>query len=134
MKPVEPNGLVPSYLQDCLVDLSDNISDPFALFAVNGRLVASPGNIGVIKGAPKSGKTFTTSGFVASWLNQTCLEIVSHRLPGKNKVWVLDTEQSKAHVTRFLNEFTGWRILEGHRQTPRHQNSLHEGQNASRKD
>lgn len=97
-----PAGNVPSFLQDCLVDLSDKIPEPFALFAVGGCLVASPGNIEVIKGSQKSGKTFTLSAFVAAWVNQTCLEVVSHRLPGKNKIWVLDTEQSKAHVFKVL--------------------------------
>jgi hypothetical protein len=84
------------------INLSIPVPEPHELLKINGTIIASPGNIIVIKGGAKAAKSFFVAVSIAAFiLNKSIksiLGIEGNPLSGRNKIILLDTEQSLAHV------------------------------------
>ena len=90
--------------QSCKVDLSVDEIEPQPLYSINGVPVFTRGNISVISGKPKSGKTFLTS--------LLCKEILKPNDESEEiKILILDTEQGCIHVKKCvkrIHRLVGW--------------------------
>jgi hypothetical protein len=94
---------LPEVVQDdrkLLVDLCDDIREPEAVLSHNGKILASAGNLSLVKAPTKHGKTFLLSIFAAAWLRGECCGIAA--TPNKPKILYVDSEQSKPQVYKVL--------------------------------
>lgn len=89
-KPLDP--------KDFLINLADDVPDPHPLLSIDGRMVFSPQNIGIIKAKAKAGKSFLCSIISAAFLGKQWGGMESSPLVGKYKVKIIDSEQAEAHV------------------------------------
>ncbi|OFY49451.1 MAG: hypothetical protein A2W85_06310 [Bacteroidetes bacterium GWF2_41_31] len=86
-------------LDNFKIDLSQPVPDPHPLFTINQIIITSPGNIEVIKGGAKSAKSFLVACLVAAFVSdKRILGITANPIDGRNKIIILDTEQSLSHV------------------------------------
>lgn len=92
------NGIkIPLNPDDLLIKITDDIKEPIPLFAINFLILASHGNLLVIKAKQKAGKTFLICILSAAYHKGQYLSIKATRTSGKCFLWV-DSEQSKSQV------------------------------------
>ncbi|MDR0332748.1 MAG: AAA family ATPase [Dysgonamonadaceae bacterium] len=86
----ERQRVINKLTQGCKIDLSATEIEPQPLYSLDGIPVFSRGNISVISGKPKSGKTFLMS--------LLCKEILKSN--DEIKILIVDTEQGIVHVKK----------------------------------
>jgi hypothetical protein len=82
----------------------DDISEPPAYCTINNRPSLTAGNLSLINGKKKAGKTFLLGALMASTINNSIqIDSIQGCLPNEKKtVLYFDTEQSKFHATRSI--------------------------------
>ncbi|MFO7657473.1 MAG: AAA family ATPase [Bacteroidales bacterium] len=87
--------------ENLLIKITDEIQEPFPLFAVLFKIIGSPGNLICVKAKQKAGKTYLICVFFAAYYAGEYLALTAKKTPDKKFYW-LDSEQSKSQVFKVL--------------------------------
>lgn len=102
-QPIHDSPTTDLNFEDFLIDLSDVIPEPHPLISIGETPTCSPGNLSTIKAPSKAGKTFLSAIIAAAWLRgEPICGVTAQPLPDRKLVFIIDTEQSKSHVHRFV--------------------------------
>jgi len=91
----------PDLMDGCIIDLADDMPEPFPLISIGDVPLFTRGNISTIGGKAKSRKTFLIIHLASKFLDEN-LDL---------SVLLIDTEMSKFHTiktARRIHRLTGW--------------------------
>ena len=105
-------------INDVLIGIDDNIPDPSPIISQKGTPMLTRGNVSVIQGKEKNGKTFLSVILIASMLGNTDFSIDCNVTEGH--ILYIDTEQSKSDTKNLIrtirsmvseNQFERMRVI-----------------------
>ena len=100
------------------IDLSKPPPPLHPLLTINGTIIASPGNIILIKGFAKAEKSFCSALFCSAFISEyPILNIEAEPIEGRLKIVFIDTEQSLPHThifARRVHRLAGYRTDRNH--------------------
>ncbi len=93
---------------------TDEVKPPEIILKVHGKIVSTRQNIFGIKGKAKVGKSFLMTLINSVVLQKGSMNMLESYLPaGRDKIIVIDTEQSRYHISLMMNRIK--KLVELHR-------------------